>query len=139
MLIRAVLGALALAVPTSSLAAEGVALSGAAPVVCNADLGGAGQAQSGAVALGSLAEFCNDPGGYEVWIDYPAELAGATLVLGSERLTLTSAGTARVSTVNSPQNRVRPASLEGAQPTQNLILSIRVSPASGSQSTVAAR
>jgi hypothetical protein len=126
--------ALLVAAPGVAAAGTAMGLSGDSPIICSAgiDPAGEGAAGAGVLALGRLREFCNAPEGYELWIDYPPELASDTLVVGDDRIPLTSEGSVRVSTAAGPAIKLRNMSLEGAAPSGNLSLSVRMLPARGS-------
>ena len=68
------------------------------PVICRAQV----EAQSisvhqGLVPIGTMHEFCNSPGGYEVWADYSPGLAGASLVVDGQTVALSASGSTRIS------------------------------------------
>jgi hypothetical protein len=78
-------------------------ISGFVPTVCNADLDNSAVAsQAGEVALGQLNEFCNDGAGYQVWVDYSPSLAGDTLTVGGQQITLDGSGTAMIDSAAGP-------------------------------------
>lgn len=75
-----------------------IGISGIVPVICRASVDATVVAPSaGEVSLGALKEFCNSPGGYEVYADYSPAFAGASLVVDGTRLPLSPSGTTRVS------------------------------------------
>jgi hypothetical protein len=49
------------------------------------------------ISLGNLTEFCNNPGGYEVYVDHSAGLTGGSLSVSGETVELSAAGTTLVS------------------------------------------
>ena len=78
-------------------------ISGFVPSVCNANLDANEVAsQAGEVPLGSLKEFCNDGAGYQVWVDYSPSLAGDTLTVGGQQITLDGSGTAMIDSATGP-------------------------------------
>jgi len=78
-----------------------IGISGYVPVVCRATVDAAMvPAQSGQVSLGSLNEFCNSPNGYEVYADYSANMAKASLLVDGHKLPLGKDGTVRVTKSN---------------------------------------
>jgi hypothetical protein len=81
-----------------SQAAFTVELRGYVPVICRATLD-ASQApsQAGVVSLGTLSEICNNPGGYQVWVDYSPQLASATLMVDGRSVPLSSSGSTMIS------------------------------------------
>ncbi|MEK6638840.1 MAG: hypothetical protein AABY88_12245 [Pseudomonadota bacterium] len=75
-----------------------IGISGIVPVICRASVDATIVAPSaGEVSLGALNEFCNSPGGYEVYADYSPAFAGASLVVDGTRVLLSQSGTTRVS------------------------------------------
>ena len=74
-----------------------IMLSGFVPVICNTRLSADRiPAQQGTVKLGSLREFCNNPAGYSVHVDFSKNLAGGKLLVDGEEVVLTESGTAVV-------------------------------------------
>lgn len=106
----ALLPALAItAVGTTAVASDtmGFRLQLSVPVVCTIEhraMGVSPVAGPGAVALGSLQEFCNAPQGYRVLVDYtPGALRGAVIVAGNERIMLDGSGQAQLSREAGPR------------------------------------
>lgn len=78
-----------------------IGISGFVPVVCRATVDAAMvPAQGGQVSLGSLNEFCNSPNGYEVYADYSANMAKASLLVDGQKVPLGKDGTVRVTKSN---------------------------------------
>jgi hypothetical protein len=78
-----------------------IGISGFVPVVCRATVDAAMvPAQGGQVSLGSLNEFCNSPNGYEVYADYSANMAKASLLIDGQKVPLGKDGTVRVTKSN---------------------------------------
>ena len=74
-----------------------IGISGFVPVICRATVDAtAVPTQPGQVSLGSLNEFCNNPNGYEVYADYSANMAKASLLVDGHKLPLGKDGTVRV-------------------------------------------
>lgn len=75
-----------------------IGISGIVPVICRASVDATIVApRAGEVSLGALNEFCNSPGGYEVYADYSPAFAGASLVIDGARVTLSEKGSTRIS------------------------------------------
>jgi hypothetical protein len=75
-----------------------IGISGIVPVICRASVDATIVApRAGEVSLGALNEFCNSPGGYEVYADYSPAFAGASLVVDGTRVTLSENGSTRIS------------------------------------------
>lgn len=97
-------------VSSAHAAGDGLAFGGEAPLVCAASLTpSAGDPAS----LGQVREFCNDPNGFQVWVDYPAELANASLLVDGVAVTLSPAGTTRIDTAAAPGQLTRTLVLQG--------------------------
>ncbi len=130
----AVLAALALccAGSTSARAAPTqatvtVQLRGYVPVICRAELTDVeASPQAGVVSLGRLEEFCNDPNGYEIWLDYTPELAGASLIIDGQTVALSSGGSIRIVQSRSPARLWRLMSLVLPRDGIRTSLSVRV-------------
>lgn len=90
-----------------------IGISGFVPVVCRATVDAAMvPAQGGQVSLGSLNEFCNSPNGYEVYADYSADLAKASLLVDGQKVQLAKSGTTRVTKSNRAGIAVHAVSLD---------------------------
>lgn len=90
-----------------------IGISGIVPVICRASVDATVVAPSaGQVSLGALNEFCNSPGGYEVYVDYSPAFVGANLVVDGARLALSPSGTTRVSSSANAAINSRSLSLE---------------------------
>ncbi len=91
------MAALAMFVSTSALGAGAVGVSdqytidirGFVPVICRASVETRNVTPArGRAPLGTLREFCNNPNGYEVWLDHSPTLAGAAMVVDGKRVEL---------------------------------------------------
>lgn len=66
-----------------------IGITGFVPVICRATLDATiVPAASGDTPLGALNEFCNNPNGYRIFVRGSAELAGATLIVDGQPVTL---------------------------------------------------
>jgi len=75
-----------------------IGISGIVPVICRTSVDATIVApNAGEVSLGALNEFCNSPGGYEVYADYSPAFAGASLVVDGARVALSQTGSTRIS------------------------------------------
>lgn len=73
-------------------------IEGFVPVICRASLGASqAPANAGRVSLGKLSEFCNNPSGYQVWVDYSPALASATLIVDGQSVPLSASGATMIS------------------------------------------
>lgn len=135
LLFASLAGAVAIATPASAIA-PGIDLSsgrfsidivGYVPVICRAtvDASMVGTS-SGAVNLGSLKEFCNDPSGYRVVADYSPSLAGATMLVDGNSVPLDASGSAVVSTSDQAAINTRQVSLELPEGVSNGTVSFRI-------------
>lgn len=115
-----VLAGLSALVPAVGAGAEsyGFTLQANIPVICVLQFQvGAGGADSGTVALGSLREFCNAPRGYDLVVSYtPGTLRGTTIQAGNSEIVLDGSGQSTVG--HSPMPRIREIPLT-ASPGQN--------------------
>lgn len=84
-LLAAALSAAPACAADSGTPAFTLAVSGTVPVACRAELDArfAGQGP-----IGRLDESCNDPNGYQVYVEASPELAGASLVVDGAALPL---------------------------------------------------
>ena len=105
-------------------------LRGQVPVICRATVEtSASQQQRGVIQLGQLKEFCNNATGYEVWVDYSANLSGTTLMVDGQAVRLAGNHSVRISTSShaASQSRDLALSLPGNRQA-NGSLSFRVVP-----------
>ncbi|MGA0602864.1 hypothetical protein ACO2Q3_19300 [Caulobacter sp. KR2-114] len=94
---------------------SGMTFGGEAPLVCAARLAPpAASAQDGARPLGQVSEFCNDPRGFQVWVDYPETLANAQLMVDGAPVTLTAGGATRIDQASAPGQATHTLTLLGA-------------------------
>lgn len=103
-------------------------IQGLVPVICRATVQGATFVpQAGRIDLGTLDEFCNSPGGYEVWAEHSPSLADAKLVVEGREVRLSHSGQTMVSQSLTAAVRKRPLALELAdgQATGSLTIRIR--------------
>ena len=78
-------------------------IRGYAPVICRASITAAPVGvQPGQAPLGRLYEFCNDPNGYQVWIDYSPQLANAYLLIDGNPVNLSSSGSTLITDSSQP-------------------------------------
>lgn len=106
-----------------ALGEPAVALGGETPLVCSAGL--SGQVSGG--SLGQLSEFCNDPDGYDVYVDYPASLTGSTLFVDGAPVALTSQGEVQVTHAAGPGSARLTLALDTSS-TGQVSLTIRMVP-----------
>ena len=80
-----------------------IELRGFVPVVCTASRNTTAVSYiAGETQIGDVAEFCNNPNGFQVWADYPTTLNGATLTLDGKRVALPPGGSALVDSSDTP-------------------------------------
>lgn len=102
-------------------------LRGYVPVICRAEVSATQVGtQSNQVSLGQLNEFCNDPNGYQVWVDYSPNLADGALLVDGQRVNLTTAGSVMVSSSNQPSIAAHDLALDLPQSGAQGSVSIRV-------------
>lgn len=70
-----------------------IGISGQVPVICRVSLDSTVLADaSGRVSLGTMKEFCNNPTGYRVVLQYPATLESGRLLVDGREVLLNGAG-----------------------------------------------
>ena len=122
--------AVATAVPLPVFADATVQVSGQAPLVCSAGVSAAPTVGAGAsVSLGALVEFCNDPNGFDVWIDYPASLAHQRLTVDGRTIQLSDKGSVLVSHFSRPSQASLSLAISGPLAPGPVPLTIRMVPA----------
>lgn len=106
-----------------------IGISGYVPVICRASVDAAAVPVSGqTVSLGSLYEFCNSAGGYQVVADYSAALAGAKLLVDGHPVPLTPGGSRVVSRSNTAGIASHDLALQLPQGATAGSLSFRIEP-----------
>ena len=102
-------------VPAAAMAAsQGFNLSAVVPVQCsvNQQSTGAQPADSGAISLGTIREYCNAPSGYQIVVRYaPGSLEGARVFAGSDTVVLDGSGVSTLSRSAGPRVRERSLSM----------------------------
>ena len=102
-------------------------ITGFVPTVCNAQLStSTAPSQAGTVSLGDMSEFCNNANGYQVWVDYSPTLAGDTLQVGDQTITLTSSGSALIDASSTPNISTKSVSLNVPQSGVSGYVSVRM-------------
>ena len=104
-----------------------IQITGWVPVICRATLNQQMVSDGeGLVDLGNLDEFCNDAGGYQVWIDSTPGATGVLTVDGQE-IPLSLSGATLISTSATAAHRARHLALDTGDSTNApTSLSIRV-------------
>lgn len=131
---RSLILAAALAFPaTSALASSAryeIEITGYVPVVCNVQAGASSMNLAGStdVSFGSVNEFCNDPNGYQVWIDYAPGINNASVNVDGLRIPLSSTGSTMISSSGTAAHRVRQVSLSTGGNSQLTSVSMRIVP-----------
>jgi hypothetical protein len=97
-----------------------VRLEGYVPVICRVSV-------EGPAVSASMTEFCNNPGGYQVWIDHQAGLDGAAIQVDGQRIGLSPSGATLISASSTAAFRTRQIAVEGEQG-QIAALSLRIVP-----------
>lgn len=136
-LIAAALAAVSAPVAASTLTYDGIAsasfgvgLQGEVGVSCNVRLATAqAPIQGSLVDLGTMNEFCNSTTGYDVFVDYAPQLAGARLLVDGQAVQLTDAGSLRIDGSDVQGLRSRSVQLDlGTSEATAPALSFRISP-----------
>lgn len=114
---RSLILAAAVAFPATSALASGaryeIEITGYVPVACNVQAGASSINLAGStnVSLGSVNEFCNDPNGYQVWIDYAPGIKAASVNVDGTRIALSPTGSTMISSSGTAARHVRQVSL----------------------------
>jgi len=104
------LSTLLVGTPTVADTGGSYTLSLVVPVDCRLQHSaeGAGIMSGDAFALGEINEYCNNPAGYEIVVNYtPGTLQGAVLSAGEDRVVLNGSGEAVLSRAPGPRIRER--------------------------------
>lgn len=64
--------------------------------------------------LGAMTEFCNNPGGYQVWLEH-AGLEGGAVYVDGEKIALSPVGSTLISQSATAGKRTRHVTVEGGQ------------------------
>lgn len=124
----AMIGGPATAVPDApGSSSYSIGITGLVPVICRASVDttivrGAAARNS----LGNLNEFCNNPNGYQVFVEASPELANATIVVDGNRVPLAANGPTLISSSNGPSIVSHQLVLHTPTGNANGSLSIRV-------------
>ena len=106
-----------------------ISITGYVPVVCNVQTGATAVPLSGSdVNLGSVNEFCNDPNGYQVWIDYAPGVTSASVSVDGTQIPLASSGSTMISQSATAARHVRQLSLSTGGDTRLSSISMRIVP-----------
>jgi hypothetical protein len=102
-------------------------IQGFVPVICRANVSATQvPSEAGQVSIGQLSQFCNDPNGYQVWIDYSPSLADASVSIDGRQVSLSQAGSTLISTSNKPSVEQHDLGLNLHNPGVQGSISIRV-------------
>ncbi|HEY5712503.1 MAG TPA: hypothetical protein VIT38_11465 [Allosphingosinicella sp.] len=102
-------------------------ITGYAPVVCRARIDATiVPGAPGRTSLGALNEFCNSPGGYQVFIDASPELANATLVVDGREVSLSGNGPTLVAASSGPAIESRQLAIDVPEGGVSGSLSVRI-------------
>lgn len=136
-LIAAALAAASAPASASTLVVDGIAsasfgfgLQGDVQVSCNVRLAAAQAPIQGAlVDLGTMNEFCNSTTGYDVYVDYAPQLAGARLLVDGQAVQLTDAGSLRIDGSDGQDRKSHQLQLDlGSTGASDPALSFRIAP-----------
>lgn len=104
-------------------------ITGYVPVVCNVQTSASTvPLGSTTVDLGSVSEFCNDPNGYQVWIDYAPGVNDASVTVDGNQIQLASTGSTMISQSNTAARYVRQVSLNTGGDSRLTSVSMRIVP-----------
>ena len=122
-------GSATAAAPGESLASTSYTINvvGFVPVICRAQIDATIiPGASGRTSLGELNEFCNNPNGYQVFVDSSPELANATLVVDGHEVKLSGNGPTLVAASNGPAIESRELALDVPEGGVSGSLSVRI-------------
>lgn len=115
-------------VPSVGQAGEGASyslqLEGHVPVICRVSVERTLLTGAGLADLGAMTEFCNNPGGYQVWLEH-AGLEGGAVYVDGAKIALSPAGSTLISQSATAGKRTRHVAVEGGQ---DGALSLRIVP-----------
>lgn len=108
----------------------GLELRGDVQLNCQVRIGATLVASTaGPVDLGGMNEFCNSASGYDVFVDFAPEMAGATLLVDGKPVVLAGSGTIRLSGEPGPTALMRSLQLDaGTASLASAALSFRIVP-----------
>ena len=100
---------------------------GYVPVICRAQIDATVvPGATGLTSLGELNEFCNNPNGYQVYVDASPELANAKLLVDGHEVTLAANGPTLVAASNGPAIESRNLALDVPEGGVSGSLSVRI-------------
>ena len=104
-----------------------ITVTGFVPVICRAQIDATiVPGASGLTNLGELNEFCNNPNGYQVFVDSSPELANATLLVDGREVTLSGDAPTLVVASNGPAIESRNLALNLPEGGVSGSLSVRI-------------
>lgn len=109
----------------------GVELRGNVSVSCHVTGQSSVIDASGDVAdLGTLREFCNNAAGYNLYLDYAPQLAGAVVTVDGASIALGTEGTAALASEAGPAIRTRSVQIDlsEVEDPSNLAIAFRIVP-----------
>ena len=121
----------AIASTPTSASTFGIDLRGHVPVSCHVTGSAAVVDVADATAdLGAVREFCNSAAGYDLFLDYAPQLAGAVVMIDGNAVELGSEGTASIAAEAGPAVRSRDVQIDLSQveDTSDLTISFRIVP-----------
>jgi hypothetical protein len=120
----------ATAAATSQGSSQTLTITGFVPVACRASLATnvVTPNANGETSLGTLTEFCNNPTGYQVFIDHSPELTNARLVVDGAEIALAREGSTLISASPHAASKTHSVALRGADENVSGTLSVRIVP-----------
>lgn len=88
-------------------------ITGYVPVICHATASNTMVQPGQNVSLGNLTEFCNNPTGYQVWVDYAPGTTGETIYVDGNAVPLSSSGSTMIDSSSTSASLVKSLSLSG--------------------------
>jgi hypothetical protein len=85
---------------------------GYVPVICQSSMNASLSTPSpGETIVGWVSTTCNDPSGFQVWAEHPAELAAATLIVDGRRIPMSPSGKTLIDEHCAPGNSSHEAAI----------------------------
>lgn len=101
-------------------------VTGYVPVICHINSNQTVAVTGSNTDLGDVNEFCNNPTGYQVWVDYAPGTTSASISVDGRTVALSSSGSTMIDTSNTAAIQTRHLTLNGGSGLSSV--SIRIIP-----------
>jgi len=109
-----------------SAASSTIEITGTVSVICKVNELAQQTVSGTEVNLGNITEFCNNPAGYQLWVDYTPGITGETLYIDGRAVPLSVSGSTMID--SSATASVQSHNLSISGPTTPASLSMRMVP-----------